>query len=77
MPSLRIGCSGWNYAHWRDGVFYPPRCASRNWLEFYSRYFDTVAINSTFYHLPRASSVQSSAVACLTLRGYRSAMKRT
>jgi uncharacterized protein YecE (DUF72 family) len=55
--SLRIGCSGWNYAHWRNGVFYPPRCASRNWLEFYARHFDTVEINTTFYRLPRESAV--------------------
>ena len=54
---IRIGCSGWNYAHWRNGVFYPPRCAARNWLRFYARYFDTVEVNSTFYRLPRASSV--------------------
>ena len=53
----RIGCSGWNYAHWRNGVFYPPRCAQRNWLEFYARHFDTVEVNSTFYRLPREPSV--------------------
>ena len=54
---LRIGCSGWNYAHWRNGVFYPPRCAARNWLEFYARHFDTVEVNSTFYRLPREAAV--------------------
>jgi uncharacterized protein YecE (DUF72 family) len=55
--ALRIGCSGWNYAHWRNGVFYPPRCAARNWLEFYARHFDTVEINTTFYRLPREQAV--------------------
>jgi uncharacterized protein YecE (DUF72 family) len=55
--SLRIGCSGWNYAHWRNGVFYPPRLATRNWLAFYARHFHTVEINSTFYRLPRTSAV--------------------
>jgi uncharacterized protein YecE (DUF72 family) len=50
---IRIGCSGWNYAHWRNGVFYPPRLASREWLRFYARHFDTVEINTTFYRLPR------------------------
>jgi uncharacterized protein YecE (DUF72 family) len=54
---LRIGCSGWNYAHWRNGVFYPPRCPSRLWLQFYARRFDTVEINTTFYRLPREASV--------------------
>jgi uncharacterized protein YecE (DUF72 family) len=54
---IRIGCSGWNYAHWRNGVFYPPRCAPRNWLRYYSRFFDTVEINMTFYRLPKAPVV--------------------
>jgi uncharacterized protein YecE (DUF72 family) len=53
----RVGCSGWNYAHWRNGVFYPPRCAARNWLRFYAREFDTVEVNNTFYRLPRRESV--------------------
>jgi len=54
---VTIGCSGWNYAHWRNGVFYPPRCAARNWLRFYARWFETVEVNSTFYRLPRATAV--------------------
>jgi len=56
--AVRIGCSGWNYAHWRNGVFYPPRLASRNWLDFYARHFDTVEINMTFYRLPQVHIVQ-------------------
>jgi len=55
---LRIGCSGWNYAHWRNGVFYPPRCAARNWLRFYAERFDTVEVNTTFYRLPQLRSVE-------------------
>jgi len=55
---VRIGCSGWNYQHWRNGVFYPPRLAARNWLDFYARHFDTVEINMTFYRLPRVEAVQ-------------------
>jgi uncharacterized protein YecE (DUF72 family) len=54
---IRIGCSGWNYQHWRNGVFYPPRCPARLWLEFYARHFDTVEINATFYRLPRKDAV--------------------
>jgi uncharacterized protein YecE (DUF72 family) len=54
---LRVGCSGWNYAHWRNGVFYPPRCAPRNWLRYYAKHFDTVEINMTFYRLPKAHVV--------------------
>ncbi len=54
---VRIGCSGWNYAHWRDGVFYPPRRPARRWLEFYAEHFDTVEVNATFYRLPRPQAV--------------------
>jgi uncharacterized protein YecE (DUF72 family) len=55
--AVRIGCSGWNYAHWRNGVFYPPRLPPREWLRFYARRFDTVELNNTFYRLPRATAV--------------------
>src|SRR3954469_3901989 len=50
---IRIGCSGWNYSHWRDGVFYPARCPPRRWLPYYAEHFDTVEVNSSFYRLPR------------------------
>jgi uncharacterized protein YecE (DUF72 family) len=52
---IRIGCSGWNYASWRD-EFYGGLPASR-WLEHYAKHFDTVEVNNTFYRLPRKESV--------------------
>ena len=57
MRPIRIGCSGWNYQHWRNGVFYPPRLPPRRWLDYYARHFDTVEVNSTFYRLPREPAV--------------------
>ncbi len=51
MASIRVGTSGWHYAHWQ-GVFYPPGLPTREWLEFYARHFDTVEINNSFYRLP-------------------------
>jgi uncharacterized protein YecE (DUF72 family) len=57
LKSVRIGCSGWNYDHWRNGVFYPPRCPPREWLDYYARHFDTVEVNATFYRLPRREVV--------------------
>jgi uncharacterized protein YecE (DUF72 family) len=53
----RIGCSGWNYASWRHGVFYPERCPARLWLDYYARHFDTVEVNATFYRLPTVKAV--------------------
>lgn len=54
-PQLRVGCSGWQYRHWR-GVFYPADLAQARWFEFYARAFDTVEINNSFYRLPEAST---------------------
>lgn len=56
MPELRIGTSGWNYGHWR-GIFYPQGLKQSAWLEFYSRTFDSVEINVTFYRLPKPEYV--------------------
>jgi len=53
---VRIGCSGWQYKDWRER-FYPKGCAQRKWLEFYSRPFDTVEVNSTFYRLANRDAV--------------------
>ncbi len=57
MKPVRIGCSGWNYNHWRNGVFYPPRLPQREWLRYYAEHFDTVEVNATFYRLPRREVV--------------------
>jgi uncharacterized protein YecE (DUF72 family) len=56
--AVRIGCSGWNYAHWRNGVFYPPRLPPHRWLAYYAAHFDTVEVNATFYRLPTVKAVQ-------------------
>jgi uncharacterized protein YecE (DUF72 family) len=51
-----IGCSGWNYPHWRERV-YPKGLPQIRWLEHYATLFDTVEVNNTFYRLPRRTSV--------------------
>jgi uncharacterized protein YecE (DUF72 family) len=51
-----IGCSGWNYSHWRQ-VVYPKGVPARRWLEYYATLFDTVEVNNTFYRLPSRSAV--------------------
>jgi uncharacterized protein YecE (DUF72 family) len=50
---VRVGCSGWQYRHWR-GDFYPADLPQTVWLEHYARTFDTVEINNSFYRLPAA-----------------------
>lgn len=51
IAPIRIGCSGWNYRHWR-GAFYPDGLPARRWFEHYASVFDTVEINNSFYGLP-------------------------
>jgi uncharacterized protein YecE (DUF72 family) len=52
---VHIGCSGWNYASWKD-EFYEGK-PSRLWLQHYAQHFDTVEVNNTFYRLPLQTSV--------------------
>ena len=54
---IRIGCSGWSYAHWKGPFVYPSRLPERRWLEYYAQRFDTVEVNATFYRLPKRSTV--------------------
>ncbi|HUR22155.1 MAG TPA: DUF72 domain-containing protein [Vicinamibacterales bacterium] len=58
QPLFRVGCSGWQYKHWR-GDFYPDGLAAARWLEHYARQFDTVEINNSFYRLPAAHSFET------------------
>ncbi len=55
---IRIGTSGFSYAHWR-GVFYPEHLAEKRWLAFYAEEFDTVELNATFYRLPSEAAVSA------------------
>lgn len=58
MPGrLRVGTSGWQYADWR-GNLYPVRLAQRDWLAEYTKAFDTVEVNATFYRLPTTEVVE-------------------
>jgi uncharacterized protein YecE (DUF72 family) len=58
QKAVRIGCSGWSYADWRDGAFYPAGLAARAWLHHYATQFDTVELNASFYRLPKRSTVE-------------------
>jgi uncharacterized protein YecE (DUF72 family) len=53
--SIYVGTSGWSYGHW-DGVLYPPGSSAPDRLAHYLRQFDTVELNSSFYHWPRPAS---------------------
>jgi uncharacterized protein YecE (DUF72 family) len=51
LSSVRIGCISWTYPDW-SGSFYPEDAKSPEYLSLYSKVFDIVEIDSTFYRLP-------------------------
>jgi uncharacterized protein YecE (DUF72 family) len=55
---IHIGCSGWVYRHWR-GLFYPEKLPQRAWFAHYSAQFETVELNTSFYHLPKPETFDS------------------
>ena len=53
-----IGCSGFHYKDWR-GKFYPEKLAIKNWFGYYTKFFDTVELNVTFYRFPQLPFLQN------------------
>jgi uncharacterized protein YecE (DUF72 family) len=54
---IYIGTSGWQYYHWK-GKFYPENLQSKDFLKFYSKYFNTVEVNTSFYHFTKKSTFE-------------------
>jgi len=54
------GTSGFSYDDW-VGSFYPAGLPKREWLTYYAREFNTCELNSTFYALPKPSSLEAMA----------------
>ena len=58
MAQIYIGTSGWSYPEgegtWK-GYFYPP--GTKNELVYYSQFFNTVEVNSSFYRPPNPGFV--------------------
>jgi len=53
-----VGPAGWSYPDWRGVVYPPPSRSGSQELEFVSRYFDTVEINTSFYRPLRPEIVR-------------------
>jgi uncharacterized protein YecE (DUF72 family) len=54
---IHVGTMGWSYNFWK-GNFYPEELKPQQFLGYYARQFDTVEINSTFYSIPQAQTVE-------------------
>ena len=46
-----VGTSGWHYKHW-IGEFYPEDIRSKEFIDYYLKFFRTVELNNSFYKLP-------------------------
>lgn len=54
---IYIGTSGWFYRGWR-GLYYPEELPTSEWFKFYTKDFNTVEINSTFYRGAKKSNLK-------------------
>ncbi|MGC1133462.1 MAG: DUF72 domain-containing protein [Nitrososphaeraceae archaeon] len=53
-----IGCSGWSYSSWL-GPFYPKSIENSRWLKYYSKVFNYVEIDTSFYRIPNEFTVKN------------------
>jgi uncharacterized protein YecE (DUF72 family) len=53
-----IGCSGWSYGGWK-GTFYPKDMESKDYLSYYSKFFNFVEVDSTYYNIPSRFAVRA------------------
>ena len=58
MVKIHLGTAGWDYKDW-VGPFYPKLIDSYKRLNFYTKFFNVIEINTTFYSLPKFSIVQN------------------
>jgi uncharacterized protein YecE (DUF72 family) len=56
MSNVYLGTQGWSYPSW-VGSFYPPGTSASAFLAHYSREFATVELDTTFYAVPRMSTI--------------------
>lgn len=56
--SIRVGTSAFTAAGW-EGSFYPGHLKPADYLSYYSRLFDTVEVDSTFYRIPSRTMVEN------------------
>lgn len=57
MGRIHVGTMGWSYNFWA-GNFYPEGTKSHEYLREYSKRFDTVEIDNTFYRIPSQTSLE-------------------
>ncbi len=54
---VKVGCSGWSYKDW-VGPFYASNLPAKDYLKFYSKVFNCVEIDSSFYRIPNQFMIE-------------------
>ncbi len=57
---IKVGTCGYSYDDWR-GVLYPAKLPKRSFLSWYTRHFDCLELNSSYYAIPSRSLVRNLA----------------
>lgn len=58
MARVRVGTSGFSYKEWKR-IFYPEDLSNPKLLPYYASRFQTVEIDSTFYRMPSAATLEA------------------
>ena len=56
MAKIYIGTSGYDYLDWK-GYFYPENLKRQEFLPFYSKQFNTLELNFSYYKMPSAKQL--------------------
>ena len=58
QPELYVGCAKWGRKEWL-GLIYPPKTKEANFLDEYVKHFNSIELNSLFYHMPKVDQVNT------------------
>jgi uncharacterized protein YecE (DUF72 family) len=72
MMPVWFGTSGFSYKEWRP-AFYPEGLSDKQFLQFYSTRLNSVEIDSTFYRMPSAKTIEAWRLA--TPEGFKFTLK--
>lgn len=56
-PQIYWGCTGWSMKEW-IGKFYPDGAKQQDFLQHYSKQFNTIELNTTHYRIPDQSTIE-------------------
>ncbi len=56
--TVRVGTAGWSYADWKGRVYPDPRPRGFDELRYLAGFLDILEVNSTFYRVPTAKTVE-------------------